>query len=119
MTGSTLNTLAANPAIFYRPIIRSSSFRDYFLLKNIFIEPTPTPPCSKRFRHPFFESTPQRVDWQGEGSLLRDVIINLARKETIVITPRTDGAQCNFIHKLIETQPFRGVLISNTKGSTT
>jgi len=36
MIGSTLTALAANPAIFYRPIIRSSSFQDYFLLKNIY-----------------------------------------------------------------------------------
>jgi len=34
MTVSTLTALAANPAFFYRKIIRSSSFRDYFLLKN-------------------------------------------------------------------------------------
>jgi hypothetical protein len=38
MTGSTLPALASNSAIFYRPIIRASSFRDYFLLKNILIE---------------------------------------------------------------------------------
>ncbi len=36
MTGSTLAAQTANPAIFYRKIIRSSSFRDYFLLKIIF-----------------------------------------------------------------------------------
>jgi hypothetical protein len=37
MTGSTLTTLAANSALFYRKIIRSSSFREYFLLKIIFL----------------------------------------------------------------------------------
>ncbi len=50
MTGSTLTALSANlsvvrllSSVFYRPssfayhpIIRSSSFRDYFLLKNTF-----------------------------------------------------------------------------------
>ena len=37
MTGSTLPSLTANPAIFYRPFIRSSSFHDIFLLKNNFL----------------------------------------------------------------------------------
>jgi len=36
MTGSTLTALTANSTIFYRKIIRSSSFRYYFLLKNIY-----------------------------------------------------------------------------------
>jgi hypothetical protein len=63
MTVSTLTALSANPALFYRKIIRSSSFCNYFLLKNIFIEPTPTPPCSQRFGRPFFEPSPQL----GEG----------------------------------------------------
>jgi len=30
MTGSTITDLTSNPTIFYRPIIRSSSFRDFF-----------------------------------------------------------------------------------------
>ena len=34
MIGSTLNALAPSLTIFYCSDIRSSSFRDYFLLKN-------------------------------------------------------------------------------------
>ena len=34
MTGLALNALAPSPTIFYRSDIRSSSFRDFFLLKN-------------------------------------------------------------------------------------
>jgi hypothetical protein len=63
MTGSALAAQATNSSFVYRQIIRSSSFRYYFLLKNIFIEPTPTPPCSQRFGRPFFEPSPQL----GEG----------------------------------------------------
>ena len=35
MTGLPLTALSANPAFFYRQIIRSSSFRVFLLLKNI------------------------------------------------------------------------------------
>lgn len=34
MTGLALNALAPSPTIFYRSDIRSSSFHDFFLLKN-------------------------------------------------------------------------------------
>jgi hypothetical protein len=69
MTGSTLTALAANPAIFYRPIqlFVPLRFAIIFYSKILFIESTPTPPCSQLFRHPFFEPTPQLEEGRVRG----------------------------------------------------
>ena len=84
MIGSTLTALAANPSlsvvcllssVFCNPssVIRHLlsivllfvplRFAIIFYSKILFIESTPTPPCSQIYRHPFFEPSPQR----GEG----------------------------------------------------